>query len=314
MTATNKPVALVVGASRGVGRQVAIDLAKNGYAVVVAAKSTSDAYATKPFPPDPNSQQSTISTVEREIREAGSEATAIAVDTRDYGNVQKLVNETVKIYGHLDVLIYNSGAIWWASVENTPMKRFQLMQRINPEGLYGTIQAALPHFKQNGWKGRVIVVCPPIYSRFFRGKTAYAMGKVGMSVLVKGLAMDWEREGKKDMAVTGIWPASSIESAATGQITKTDPDSVRDLRKPSIYSDAILAMLRAPVAEVNGLLDLDEDFLRRVEGISDFSRYSVVNGAVPRRIMPATFPDLTVAEQADEGRRTDSSKFKASKL
>lgn len=93
-------------------------------------------------------------------------------------------------------------------MENTPMKRFQLMQRINPEGLYGTIQACLPYFKQNGWRGRVIVVCPPIYSRFFRGKTTYAMGKVGMSVLVKGLAMDWEREGKKDMAVTGIWPAS----------------------------------------------------------------------------------------------------------
>lgn len=50
-------------------------------------------------------------------------------------------------------------------------------------------------------------VSPPIYSRFFRGKTAYAMGKVGMSVLTMGIAMDWEREGKKDMAITSIWPA-----------------------------------------------------------------------------------------------------------
>jgi NAD(P)-dependent dehydrogenase (short-subunit alcohol dehydrogenase family) len=110
-------------------------------------------------------------------------------------------------YGRLDVLVYNSGAIWWSSVETTPMKRFQLMQRVNPEGLYGTVQAALPYFKKNGWKGRVIVVSPPIYSRFFRGKTAYAMGKVGMSVLTKGLAMDFERQGRKDMAITSIWPA-----------------------------------------------------------------------------------------------------------
>jgi NAD(P)-dependent dehydrogenase (short-subunit alcohol dehydrogenase family) len=174
----------------------------------VAAKSTSDAYATKPFPPDPNSQQSTISTVQREIREAGGEATAIAVDTRDFESVQALVQETVKIYNRIDVVIYNSGAIWWASVENTPMKRFQLMQRINPEGLYGVIQATLPYFKANGWNGRIIVVSPPIYSRFFRGKTAYAMGKVGMSVLTKGIAMDWEREGKTGMAITSIWPAS----------------------------------------------------------------------------------------------------------
>lgn len=196
-------------------------------------------------------------------------------------------------------------------MENTPMKRFQLMQRVNPEGLYGTIQAALPHFKNNGWKARIIVVSPPIYSRFFRGKTAYAMGKVGMSVLTKGLAMDFEREGRTNMAITSIWPAVSIESAATGQMTKVDPTALNDLRKPSIYSDAILAMLRSPATTVNGLLELDEDFLRKYEGVTDFSKYSVVEGATPRRIMPAEFPDLTVAEQADEGRRTDSTKMRA---
>ncbi|KAL2074842.1 hypothetical protein VTL71DRAFT_8621 [Oculimacula yallundae] len=308
MAANIQQVALVVGASRGIGRQVAIDLAENGYTVVVAAKSTSDAAAVKLFPPDPNSQQSTISTVEREIREAGGKATAIAVDVREFGSVQNLVDQTVKIYGRLDVLIYNSGAIWWASVENTPMKRFQLMQRVNPEGLYGTIQAALPHFKNNGWEGRVIVVSPPIYSRFFRGKTAYSMGKVGMSVLTKGLAMDWEREGKKDMAITSIWPASAR------QITKTDPDAIKELRKATIYSDAILAMLKAPASQVNGLLELDEDYLRKYCGVTDFSKYSVVEGEVPRRIMPAEFPVLEVAEQDDEGRRTDSLKMRALKL
>ena len=81
------------------------------------------------------------------------------------------------------------------------------MQRVNPEGLYATVQAALPYFKKNGWKGRIIVVSPPIYSRFFKGKTAYAMGKVGMSVLTKGLAVDFDREGRTGMAITSIWPA-----------------------------------------------------------------------------------------------------------
>ena len=55
----------------------------------------------KPFPPDPNSPQSTISTVQREIREAGGEATAIAVDTRDFESVQKLVAETIKVGSQL---------------------------------------------------------------------------------------------------------------------------------------------------------------------------------------------------------------------
>lgn len=97
-------------------------------------------------------------------------------------------------------------------------------------------------------------------------------------------------------------------------MTKTDPTAARELRKATIYSDAILAMLRAPAKTVNGLLELDEDYLRKYEGVTDFSKYSLVEGAMPRRIMPAEFPDLSVAEQDDEGRRTDSVKLRKAKL
>ncbi|GAB1320668.1 hypothetical protein MFIFM68171_10878 [Madurella fahalii] len=315
MTSTNKRVALVVGASRGIGRQVAIDLAKNGYAMVVAAKTTTsaaDLAKLSPFPPNPNSSQSTITTVAREITLAGGEATAIPVDTTNYASIQQLIAKTIETYSRLDVLIYNSGAIWWAPVSATPMKRFQLMQRVNVEGLYGTVQEALPHLKRDDGKGgRIIVVSPPIYSRFFRGKTAYAIGKVGMSVFTKGLGMDFERDGlvEKGMAVTSVWPATAIESAATEQFTRKDPAYAKDLRKPTIFSDAIVTMLKAPASVVNGQLELDEDFLRKHARVTDFSKYAVVQGASPRRIMPAELPDLTVEEQDDEGMRADSSKL-----
>lgn len=68
--------------------------------VVVSAKSTSDASKAHPFPPNPNSAQSTISTVAREINEARGEATAIAVDTRDYESVQNLVAKTIEVSRH----------------------------------------------------------------------------------------------------------------------------------------------------------------------------------------------------------------------
>lgn len=155
----------------------------------MAAKTTSNAEETTPFPPDPNSAQSTINTVAREIRESGGEASALPVDVRDVTQIENLVKETVRIYGNLDVLVYNSGAIWWSSVENTPTKRFQLMQKVNPEGLYASVQAALPAFEKNGWKGRVIVVSPPIYSRFFRGKTAYAMGRSSRGLMSSGFRL-----------------------------------------------------------------------------------------------------------------------------
>lgn len=279
--------------------------------VVVAAKSTSDAASAKPFPPDPNSPESTISTVAREIQEAGGDALAVRVDTRDAADVTAMVERTVAAYGRLDAVVYNSGAVWWASVADTPTARFRLMQQVNIEGLYATVQAALPHLRRHG-RGRLVVVSPPIYSRFFRGKTAYAVGKVGMSVLTKGLAMDLEREGLADgMAVTSLWPAVAIESGATRRAVLANPDEARDLRRATIFSDAVLAVLRAPARSVNGRLELDEDFLRSDAGVTDFSKYAVVPGTTPRRIMPAKLPDLTVEEQDDEGKRMNSAKGRA---
>lgn len=75
-----------------------------------------------------------------------------------------------------------------------------------------------------------------------------------------------------------------------------------------MFSDAVLAVLRAPAPSVNGRLELDEDYLRREAGVTDFSKYAVVPGChiPPRRIMPVEFPDLAVKEQDDEGRRMDS--------
>lgn len=81
----------------------------------------------------------------------------------------------------------------------------------------------------------------------------------------------------------------------------------------TIFSDAVLAMLNAPTALVNGLIETDEDFLRRC-GVEDFSQYSVAAGSTPRRIMPAVFPRLEVAEQDDEGQRMDSVELARSKL
>jgi NAD(P)-dependent dehydrogenase (short-subunit alcohol dehydrogenase family) len=230
----------------------------------------------------------------------------LAVDTRSPDSIAALFAQISTRLHRLDVLVYNSGAIWWAPVQKTPVKRFQLMQEVNIQGLYASIQASFPLFEQGGWKARVVVVCPPIYSRFFRGKTAYAVGKVGMSVLVKGLAMDWMREAKTHMAITGIWPAVAIESAATTQAISADVHAKTDLRHATVFADAIVGMLHAAPARVNGQLYTDEDFLRNVQGVTDFAKYSLVPGSTPRRIMPARFPDLTVDEQDDEGVRTDS--------
>ena len=170
---------------------------------------------------------------------------------RSEQSVNELVARTVAAHGRLDALVYNSGAIFWASVADTPLKRFQLMQRVNPEGLYAVVQAALPHLRRapsaaggpgvSG--GRIVVVSPPIYSRFFRGKTAYAMGKIGMSVLTKGLAMDLLREGERssDMAITSIWPA--VVRLPQGLSPPPPPPPPPPHARPRLFADGSLAVL-----------------------------------------------------------------------
>lgn len=147
--------------------------------------------------PGPNSRDSNISTVTEQIVSAGGTALAFPVNVRHQSSVKALFDKVVETWGSLDVLIYNAGAIWWGSVEETDWKRFKLMQEVNVEGkqcplyeherrkladkhsgLYASIQASLLHWKKCSWNARVIVVSPPIYSRFFRGKTAYSMGKL----------------------------------------------------------------------------------------------------------------------------------------
>lgn len=75
-----------------------------------------------------------------------------------------------------------------------------------------------------------------------------------------------------------------------------------------------MGMLNAPAESVNGLVALDEDFLREHCGVSDFSKYTVVPGSSPRRIMPKDLPVLEVAEQDDEGTRMDSTTIRKTKL
>lgn len=149
------------------------------------------------------------------------------------------------------------------------------------------------------------------------------MTKLSMSILTLGLAKDIERQKHKDMAITSIWPAVAIESAATevntplsGSPSSADNERRKNLRKPEIFSDAILAMLNAPTDKVNGVIDTDEDFLRRECGYKDedFDRYNVVPGHKPRRIMPKKFPDLSVEGQNDEGVRMDSVKLRGGRL
>lgn len=273
--------ALVIGATRGIGKQIAIKFAENGYGVCVAAKTVE---STDKLP-------GTIHDVANEIKEKGGNAFPIRCDVRSEEDVKNTVQECLKNFGHLDVAVYNAGAILWKSVLETPLKRWDLMNQVNARGAYCMIQNVLPHMLERK-SGRLILVSPPIYNRFFKGKTPYSMTKVAMTVLVHGLANELQGTG---VSISALWPATVVESHVTN-VRNLAPSF---MRKPTIFADACFGIAEEKSDKLNGLPLIDEDYLRS-EGVTDFSQYRCDPNQEPDRMMPKVFPSLKVAEESDD--------------
>jgi len=270
--------ALVIGATRGIGRQIAKSFAENGYTVCVAAKTVESTEKTP----------GTIFDVVREITQNGGQAFPIKCDVRSDADIQNTVDACIKHCGKIDVAVYNAGAITWKPVIDTPLKRWDLMNEVNARGSYSLVTKVLPHMLDRN-SGKLIVISPPIYNRFFKGKTPYSMTKVSMTVLVHGLANELTNTG---VSISALWPATVIESQVT-EVKKVPPAL---FRKSTIFADACLRMAEEQSDKLNGKALIDEDYLRS-EGVTDFTVYRADPDVEPPRMMPAHFPSLLVKEE-----------------
>uniref|UniRef100_A0A1Y1LQM4 Hydroxysteroid dehydrogenase-like protein 2 n=1 Tax=Photinus pyralis TaxID=7054 RepID=A0A1Y1LQM4_PHOPY len=122
----NGKTLFITGASRGIGKAIAIKAARDGANVVVAAKTA------EPHPKLPG----TIYDAIKEIEEVGGKGLACVVDVRNESQVAQAVQRAVEEYGGIDILINNASAIALTNTESTEMKRFDLMHSINVRGTF----------------------------------------------------------------------------------------------------------------------------------------------------------------------------------
>ena len=142
-------VAVVTGSSRGIGRALALRLAREGASVVVTGKSEAP---TERLP-------GSIYWVAEQIRALGGEALPVRMDVRREEDVQGMVEETVRAFGRLDVLVNNASALWWEPILKTPPKRYDLMWEVNVRGTYLCCYHALPRLIEGGG-GHVVTMSP----------------------------------------------------------------------------------------------------------------------------------------------------------
>ena len=263
----------ITGASRGIGKAIALRAARDGANIVIAAKTD------RKHPKLPG----TIHETAKAIESAGGQALAIKLDIRDEAAVATAMAEAAEHFGSLDILVNNASAIYLAPTEQVPMKRFDLMFGVNVRGTFVCSQAALPYLRKAD-NPHILNLSPPLNldKKWFAPHVAYTMAKYGMSLCVLGMAEEFKRDG---IAVNALWPRTVIATAALAMLGgAVKPENCR---KPDIMADAAHWVLSQPSTDLTGNFFIDDEALARA-GITDLDPYAVQPG---QPLLPDLFLD-----------------------
>lgn len=265
MTTLKDKVIFITGASRGIGREIALRCARDGAKIVIAAKTA------EPHP----KLEGTIYTVAKEVEEAGGKALPIILDVRDDQQIQDAVSNTLNTFGGIDILVNNASAINLTKTLDTPMRRYDLMMSVNVRATFACSQACLPLLKKSQ-NPHILTLSPPLNmkTKWFAPHVAYTMSKYGMSMCTLGMAEEFKNEG---IAVNSLWPQTVIATAAI--VYNFPKELIQAARKPQIMADAAYAILTKNSRECTGNFFIDEEVLQ-ANGVTDFSDYAV-NPKVP---------------------------------
>ncbi|WP_343349943.1 SDR family oxidoreductase [Pseudomonas sediminis] len=249
----------ITGASRGIGREIALKAAADGANIVIAAKSA------EPHP----KLEGTIFSVAAEVEAAGGKALALQLDVRDEQAVAAAMAQAAEHFGGIDALVNNAGAIKLVGVEKLEPKRFDLMYQINTRAVMVCSQAALPYLKQSAG-GHIINLSPPLNldAKWFGQHGPYTVTKYGMSMLTLGMSEEFKKYG---ISVNSLWPKTMIATAAI-EFELGSRDAFKRARTPAIMADAAHAILASQGRSLTGRLLIDEDILRE-RGVTDFEQY-----------------------------------------
>lgn len=269
-------VVFITGASRGIGRAIALACAREGADIVIAAKTDVE---TNPRLPG------TIHSVAAEVEALGRKALPIKLDVRDGEACEAAVNKAIAHFGRLDVLVNNAGALWWADVTATPLKKFDLVMGINARATFALSQAALPKMIEQKW-GHIVTMSPPVDAQACAHHGAYAVSKFGMTMIALAIA---EEAREHNVTANALWPATGVESYATINFGMGSPEL---WRKADILADATLAIITKEPSARPGQAWIDEDVLR-ADGVTDFSKYQCVPGCEPPHFPFSGLPTMT---------------------
>src|SRR6188508_909557 len=263
MSLHNK-TAFITGASRGIGKAIALQFAKNGANIVIAAKSVEE---------NPK-LGGTIFSAAEEIEKAGGKALPVQCDIRFEDQIQAAIDKAVAQFGGIDIVINNASAISLTTTEQTEPKRFDLMHDINVRGTFFVTKTCIPFLKKSS-NAHILTLSPPLNlePKWLKGHIAYTLAKYNMSMM----ALGWAAELKQyNIASNALWPRTTIDTAAVRNLLGGEILANMS-RTPAILADAAYAILNKTNLQYTGNTFIDEDVLAK-EGVTDLDKYAVKPG------------------------------------
>ncbi|MEX1255378.1 MAG: SDR family NAD(P)-dependent oxidoreductase [Dehalococcoidia bacterium] len=240
-------VAIVTGASRGIGRVTALALAADGADVVCAARTTDAAPAKLP---------GTVEETARQVRALGQRALALPCDVSQQAEVDALVERTIAEFGRVHILINNAAVNYRAPFADTPIGRWDLLMNVNLRGPVLCTQAVLPHMLKQGG-GRIVnlssgaVTMPEVSAEL--GITAYAASKAALEMMTKVLGLEL---AASQIAVNCL----RIESAVvTEGALFIDPEGdYSGWETPEAVAEAIVRLIEQPASYTGRVITIAE--------------------------------------------------------
>ncbi|HWN00505.1 MAG TPA: SDR family NAD(P)-dependent oxidoreductase [Streptosporangiaceae bacterium] len=248
-------VAIVTGASRGIGAEIARRFAREGAAVAVAARTTEQ--GTSPFP-------GTIAETVEQIRAAGGTAAPIRADLSKPEDRERLISEANEQLGPADILVSNAAVTYFTPVEDFTARRFQLMFDVQVEGPFHLAQLVVPGMREKGrgWILNISSVAarhpafpPSGWAR--RGGTVYGMCKAALERFSTGLAAELYDD---DIAVNALSPSRVVPTPGTifhHLTSEDDPNS----EPPSVMAEAALRLCSGEPKMLTGRIAYSQELL-----------------------------------------------------
>jgi len=186
-------VAVVTGASRGIGGAIALALAKEGAAVACVARSTQES-PSKVLP-------GTIDEKAAIIQAQGGRAIAVACDVANDEQVEAMAQRVLAEFGRVDILVNNAGIATHGTFLETPLRRWDLVLNVNLRGALLCTRAFLPGMVERRW-GHIVNISSFLSRMSGAGRLSYAVSKAALEKFTQGLAVELLPHGVAANAIT----------------------------------------------------------------------------------------------------------------